>query len=147
MCTQPGRYWNKSQKLQINTLQSNLNFESLDASMIYQLFRTFSLVPNPTQGWGKKPTKNDKCIADDIERIHHLRNECAHRCDTCIDQATFDKFFVQFREITLRIASDYEHELTAIFRDSLDPNRQKDLEEVHQKLEDIKGIFIIHLCL
>lgn len=147
MCTNSRRYWNESQKLQIKTLQSSLNFKSLDASMLYQLFRKYSFVPDPTQGWGKVPTESDKCTADDIERIHHLRNECAHRCDTCIDQATFDNYFVLFHKITQRIASDYEHELSAIYRDSLDPKRQKELEEALQKLEDIKGIFIIYFFL
>ncbi|XP_052103379.1 uncharacterized protein LOC127736829 [Mytilus californianus] len=141
MCTQHGRNWDKSQTLQINKLQSNFGYTSLDASLLYQLFRTFSFVPNPTQGWGQIPAKRDTNIADDIEQIRLLRNECAHRCDTCIDPTVFDNYFLQFREITHRIAADYEHELTAIARESLDSKRQIDLEIALQELVDIKEQF------
>lgn len=146
MCTMSRCTWDKPQKVQIQKLQSSLSYESLDTSMLYQLFKRFQfVVKDPTRGWGKEPFKCDIRIADDIERIRLFRNKTAHRCNTCIDQTDFDNYFVQFREITQRIAADYEHELTAIADDSLDPKRQTQLTESLQELEDIKGIYNIYL--
>lgn len=135
-----GYKWDKSQQLQIQTLLSGQNYESLDASMLYQIFRRFNFVPAPTSGWGREPTNTDLTIGDDIERIRILRNKTAHRCDTCIDQTDFDDYFLQFREITHRIAVGYEHELTAIQECSLDPERQNELEKALKQLENIKGV-------
>lgn len=141
----PGCKWDKSQILQIQKLQLSLSYESLDASMLYQLFRRFNFVTPPTQGWGIEPANCDIEMADDIERIRLLRNKTAHRCDTCIDQTEFDNYFVQFLKITQRIAPNHEHELTAIAEDSLDPQRQIQLIEALHELEDIKGIYNIYL--
>lgn len=147
LCNIPSCKWDKSQSFQIQQLKLRQSYESLDASMLYQLFRRFSFVAAPTQGWGKDPTNCDFEIADDIERIRHLRNKSAHRCDTCIDQTEFDNYFLQFHEITHRVAVSYEHELTAIAEGSLDPNRQIALMEALQELEDMKGIYTIYLIL
>lgn len=138
-----GAHWNYSEESQVNTLKSNNNYESLDASMLYKLFRTFRCVNNPTQGWGHEPTNNDLSISDDIERIRILRNRSAHRCDTRIDQTEFENQFLQFHDITRRISSDHENELIAIETDSLDPNRQIELERALNELEDIKGMYTI----
>lgn len=146
-CTLPGCNWDKSQKLQIQQLKLSRSYESLDTSMLYQLFKRFSFVTAPTQGWGRDPQNCDFEIADDIERIRLLRNKSAHRYDTCIDQTEFDNYFLQFREITQRVAVSYEHELTAIAEGSLDPNTQIALMEALQKLEDNKGINTIYLIM
>lgn len=146
-CTMPSFKWDKSQQLQIQKLHLSLSYESLDASMLYQLFRRFSIVTPPTHGWGGEPANCDFEIADDIERIRLFRNKTAHRCDTCIDQTEFDNYFAQFRGITQRIAPEYEHELIAIADDSLDPTRQKQLIQALQELEDIKGICNIYLLI
>lgn len=134
--------WNKSENLQIETIQSHQNYESLNSSMLYRLLRLFSLVGPPTKGWGREPYHVDLNTADDIERIHRMQNELANRCDTRIDQTEFDNYFVQFREITQRIAAKYEHELRAIAEDSIDPKRQNELEVTPQKSEDIKGMYL-----
>ncbi|XP_076109021.1 uncharacterized protein LOC143077017 [Mytilus galloprovincialis] len=141
LCIKPGVHWNYSEKSQVNTLKSSNNYESLDASMLYKLFRTFTCVDEPTQGWGKLPTNYDLSISDDIERIRILRNKSAHRCDTRIDQTEFENQFLQFHDITRRISIDHENELTAIETDSLDHKRQIELEKALHELEDIKERF------
>lgn len=142
LCTICSNKWDRSQHLQIQTIQSHQSYESLNSSMLYRLFRQFSLVPPPTQGWGREPYRVDRNTADDIERIHRMQNEIANRCDTRIDQTEFDNYFVQFREITQRIAAKYEHELRAIAEDSIDPKRQNELEVTPQKSEDMKGMYL-----
>lgn len=145
LCMKPGVHWNYSEKSQVNTLKSSNNYESLDASMLYKLFRTFTCVDEPTQGWGKLPANYDISISDDIERIRILRNKSAHRCDTRIDQTEFENQFLQFHDITRRISIDHENELTAIETDSLDHKRQIELEKALHELEDIKGMYTICL--
>lgn len=52
------------------------DYSKFDVGLLYKLIR--NLCPDPSLGpakkWGKKPTKNDVCVVDDIERIRELRN-------------------------------------------------------------------------
>lgn len=139
LCINSQKYWTLSEKSQINTLNVSDSYKSLDISLLYKLVKMFPCVPNPTQGWGQKPTKNDLSISDDIERIRILRNNAAHRSNTRVDQDDFNDFFLQFHEIARRSSMDVDHKLTELETTSLDPQKQIDKEKALIELEDVKG--------
>jgi hypothetical protein len=54
--------------LSLNTL-INRKYDNIDFTTLYKLMRSFSLLDDPTQGWGKQPTNADVTISDDAGAI------------------------------------------------------------------------------
>ena len=52
-------------------------YKNFDITLLYTLLRNLNLsgLSPPTNGWGRQPGMTSASLADDIERIHTLRNE------------------------------------------------------------------------
>lgn len=50
------------------------DYSEFDVTLLYKFIRNLCPTLEPTNKWGNKPTKNDVCVGDDIERIRVLRN-------------------------------------------------------------------------
>lgn len=76
-----------------DTLKKNLtSSRDLDISLMYVMIRNSTINPiKPTNEWGKKPSENDICIADDIERIRHGRNLICHEKALNMETSEFNK--------------------------------------------------------
>lgn len=76
-----------------DTLKKKLtSSRDLDISLMYVMIRNSTINPiKPTNGWGKKPSENDICIADDIERIRLGRNLICHENALNMETSEFNK--------------------------------------------------------
>lgn len=93
----------KAQQRILRKLRTGRSFDLLDITLMYKLMRELSLIHTPSKGWGQHPNSSDLTIADDIERIRIFRNTFVHRTGIKMDQNTFEKYFLQFRNIGHRI--------------------------------------------
>lgn len=93
----------KAQQRSLRKLRTGRSFDLLDITLMYKLMRELSLIHTPSKGWGQHPNSSDLTIADDIERIRIFRNTFVHRTGIKMDQNTFEKYFLQFRNISHRI--------------------------------------------
>lgn len=70
------------------------DYSKFDVALLYKLIRNLCPSLEPTNKWGQKPTVNDVCIGDDIERIRVLRNEYfAHTESAEISDDDFKKLW------------------------------------------------------
>jgi hypothetical protein len=69
----------------------------------YKLMRSFSILDDPKQGWGKNPTNTDVTISDDVERLRFARNKIVHRIKADIDLIEMSDYFSNIVNITQRI--------------------------------------------
>jgi hypothetical protein len=64
--------------------------QDCDTSVLYRLLRGICpRLPTPAKGWNKQPGPRDVGVADDIERIHFLRNELSHLTNAEISDVDF----------------------------------------------------------
>lgn len=64
----------------------------LDISLMYVMIRNSTINPiKPKNGWGKKPSENDRDTADDIERIRLGRNRICHENALNMETSEFNK--------------------------------------------------------
>jgi hypothetical protein len=57
-----------SPRVSLNNL-TNRTYDNIDFTLLYKLMRSFSILDDPKQGWGKQPTNTDVTISDDVERL------------------------------------------------------------------------------
>lgn len=50
-----------------------------------------SKLAKPKRDWGKRPYKNARGVADDVERIHFYRNDISHLDASEMETAVFNK--------------------------------------------------------
>jgi hypothetical protein len=86
----------------LNTL-TNRTYDNIDFTLLYKLMRSFSILDDPKQGWGKQPTNMDVTISDDVERLRFVRNKIVHRRKADIDLIEMSKYFSNIVNITQRI--------------------------------------------
>jgi hypothetical protein len=86
----------------LNTL-TNRTYDYIDFTTLYKLMRSFSLLVDPSQGWGKQPTNADVTISDDVERLRTMRNKIVHRIKADIDLIEMNDYFSNIVNITERI--------------------------------------------
>ncbi|CAC5399556.1 unnamed protein product [Mytilus coruscus] len=107
----------------------------------------FSLIQQPTKGWGNFPDQTDVTIADDVERIRILRNEIAHRHNTNIEDKLFEEYFAGFRDICHRIdqyfsgGTGYEQSIIDCKTFSMDIQMKNKYENALKELENMKMRF------
>lgn len=70
------------------------DYSKFDVTLLYKLIRNLCPTLEPTNKWGARPTVNDVCVGDDIERIRELRNVCfAHTVSAEISDDDFKKLW------------------------------------------------------
>ena len=90
------------ERASLNTL-TNRTYDNIDFTTLYKLMRSFSLLVEPTQGWGNQPTNADVTISDDVERLRFVRNKIVHRIKADIDLIEMNDYFSNIVNITQRI--------------------------------------------
>lgn len=84
---------------------ANTGYDNLDISSLYHIIRSFHLLPEPNQGWGKPPLPEDINKQDDVERMKNLRNDIVHRQTGDLSESERTDFFKQSLEIAKRMDS------------------------------------------
>ena len=91
--------------LDVHASTGTIKNTDCDISLIYSLFRNIptTLVP-PTQGWGKVPQLGDVGVTDDLERIHHGRNELiGHARGASITDGDFTAQLSDIKNVVTRL--------------------------------------------
>jgi hypothetical protein len=90
------------ERVSLNTL-INRTYDNIDFTLLYKLMRSFSILDDPKQGWGKQPTNTDVTISDDVERLRFARNKIVHRIKADIDLIEMSDYFSNIVNIAQRI--------------------------------------------
>ena len=90
------------ERVSLNTL-ANRTYDNIDFTTMYKLMRSFSLLVQPTQGWGNQPTNADVTTSDNVERLRFVRNKIVHRTKADIDLIEMNDYFSDIVNITQRI--------------------------------------------
>jgi hypothetical protein len=90
------------ERVSLKTL-TNRTYDKIDFSLLYKLVRSFSILVDPTQGWGKQPKNADVTISDDVERLRIVRNKIVHRIKADINLIEMNENFSNIVNITQRI--------------------------------------------
>jgi hypothetical protein len=133
--------------------------QDCDASVLYRLLRAIctcpticrNICPNiavPSKGWGEEPGAADFKIEDDIERIHHLRNDVSHVTSAEICDADFQQHWHMMKGVCGRLdavlGSKYVAAMDLLEVQAIDPNMEQSLVDqlshMHQQDMDIKKI-------
>ncbi|XP_052079013.1 uncharacterized protein LOC127717274 [Mytilus californianus] len=147
-CVPVLKYFSPKQETILTKLQYSNTYKSLDITLIYRLLRQFSLISQPTKGWGYIPDIVDITLGDDIERIRCYRNQIAHRVDTNIDNNEFNDYFDKFRNIGNKMdlyfdqKTDYERRIIWHKTCILDAAMQTKYENAMKEMEHIKLRFV-----
>lgn len=105
------------------------DYSRFDVPLLYKLIRNLCPTLEPTNKWGNKPTVNDVCVGDDIERIRVLRNAYfAHTESAEISDDEFKKLWHDVKCVVNRCQqfttskgckTDYNQMLTDLERRTL----------------------------
>jgi hypothetical protein len=90
------------ERVSLNTL-INKTYNNIDFSTLYKLMRSFSILDDPKQGWGNKPTHMDVTISDEVERLRFVRHKIVHRMKADINLIEMSDYFSNIENITQRI--------------------------------------------
>lgn len=134
------------ERVRLNTL-TNRTYDNIDFITMYKLMRSFSLLDDPTQGWGKQPTNADVTISDDVERLRIVRNKIVHRIKADIDLIEMNDYFSNIVHITQRIdtylgklpAQGFDREILHFQTHCMDSEMEQKYYQALKDIEDIKG--------
>lgn len=81
-------------------------YNKFDISLLYKLMRYLCPQLQPTENWGKTPSKSAVGVGDDIERIRILRNiNLGHRTSAKIKNSKFNRLWGHAKRIIQRLES------------------------------------------
>ena len=144
------------ESVSLNTL-TNKTYDDIDFTTLYKLMRSFLLLAEPTQGWGKQPTNADVTISDDVERLRIMRNKIVHRIKADIDLIEMSDYFSNIVNITQRIDTNlgklpdqgFAREVLNFQTRCMDPEMEQKYHQALKDIEDIEGskllVFQIYL--
>jgi hypothetical protein len=126
---------------------TNGTYDGIDFTLLFRLIRMFSLLDEPTQGWGKLPRHVDVTISDDVDRLRIIRNKIVHRIKADIDLIEMNIYFSNIVNITQRIdtylgkQSDqgFTSEVLNFQTHSMDSEMVQKYYQALKDIEDIKG--------
>ncbi|CAC5397238.1 unnamed protein product [Mytilus coruscus] len=143
--TNPALYGilNADEKSILETLNSE-KYNLCDAGLLYKILR--HILPEPTNGWGKKPGFNNFTITDDIERVRLLRNKIFHRPLADITELEEWDTIKDVLEIADRIDQylkkksneGFKKEVTDLSSCSLDPKLEEENVKLGLEVESLK---------
>ena len=130
----------------LDTLTSG-TYDYIDFTLLYKLMRSFPLLDDPTQGWGKQPTIADVTISDDVERLRFVRNKLAHSIKADIDLIDMNHYFSNILNIAQRIDTylgkqqdqGFTREVLNFKTHSMDSDMEQKYYQALKNIEDIKG--------
>ena len=130
----------------LNTL-INKTYNNIDFSTLYKLMRSFSILDDPKQGWGKNPTNTDVTISDEVERLRFARNKIVHRIKADIDLIEMSDYFSNIVNITQRIDTNlgklpdqgFAREVLNFQTHCMDSEMEQKYYQALKDSEDIKG--------
>ena len=134
------------ERASLNTLTSG-TYDYIDFTLLYKLMRSFPLLVDPTQGWGKQPTIKDVTISDDVERLRIVRNKLVHRIKADIDLIDMNNIFSDILNITQRIDTylgkqqdqGFTREVLNFQTHSMDPDLEQKYYQALKTIEDMEG--------
>jgi hypothetical protein len=134
------------ERVSLKTL-TNGTYDCIDFTLLYKLMRSFPLLVDPTQGWGKQPTIEDVTISDDVERIRIVRNKLVHRIKADIDLIEMNHYFSNILKITQRIDTylskqqdqGFTREVLNFQTHSMDSDMEQKYYQALKDIEDMKG--------
>jgi hypothetical protein len=134
------------ERVSLDTLTSG-TYDYIDFTLLYKLMRSFPLLVDPTQGWGKQPNIKDVTISDDVERLRIVRNKLVHRIKADIDLIDMNNIFSDILNITQRIDTylgkqqdqGFTREVLNFQTQSMDPDVEQKYYHALKTIEDIKG--------
>ena len=130
----------------LDTLTSG-TYDYIDFTLLYKLMRSFSIVDDPKQGWGKQPTNTDVTISDEVERLRFARNKIVHRINADIDLKEMNNYFSNIVNITQRLDTNlgklpdqgFAREVLNFQTHCMDPEMVQKYYQALKDIEDIKG--------
>jgi hypothetical protein len=137
------------ERISLNTL-TNRTYDNIDFITMYKLLRSFSLLDDPTQGWGKQPTNADVTISDDVERLRIARNKIVHRIKADINSIEMSDYFSTIVHITQRIytylGKGFAREVLNFQTHCMDSEMEQKYYQALKDIEDIKGSKLLVKC-
>ena len=141
------------ERVSLNTL-INRTYDNIDFITLYKLMRLFSLLDDPTQGWGKQPTNADVTISDDVERLRFAQNKIVHRIKPDIDLIEMSDYFSSIVNITQRINTylgqppdqGFAREVLNFQTHCMDSEMEQKYYQALKDIEDIKGSKLLVKC-
>jgi hypothetical protein len=134
------------ERVSLDTLTGG-TYDYIDFTLLYKLMRSFPLLDDPTQGWGKQPTIADVTISDDVERLRFVRNKLVHRIKADIDMIDMNHYFSNILNIAQRIDAylgkqqdqGFTREVLNFQTHSMDSDMEQNYYQALKNIEDIKG--------
>ncbi|CAG2211627.1 unnamed protein product [Mytilus edulis] len=142
LCSDNWNLFTYEEQNKLNSLKSSKTYDLLDIPLAYRLLRQFGIINEPTNKWGKPPSRTDSSTGDDIERIRFLRNNYAHRSNINVTQSEFDTTFSTFKEICHRMdkyfnndcASGYENDVSRIKTTPMDNQLRQKIPKISSRV-------------
>ena len=136
----------RDERVSLKTL-INSTYDNIDFTLLYKLMRSFSILDDPKQGWGKQPTNTDVTISDDVERLRFARNKIVHRIKADIDSIEMSDYFSNIVKITQRIDKNlgklpdqgFAREVLNFQTHCMDSEMEQKYYQALKDIEDIKG--------
>ena len=134
------------ERVSLNTL-INRTYDNIDFTLLYKLMRSFSILDDPKQGWGKQPTNTDVTISDDVERLRFTRNKIVHCTKADIDLVEMSDYFSNIVNITQRIDTNlgklpdqgFAREVLNCQTHCMESEMEQQYYQSLKDIEDIKG--------
>jgi hypothetical protein len=134
------------ERASLNTL-TNTTYDNINFTLLYKLLRSFSLLDDPKQGWGKQPTNTDVTISDDVERLRFVRHKIVHRIKADIDLIEMSDYFSNIVNITQRIDTNlgklpdqgFAREVLNFQTHCMDSEMEQKYYQALKDIADIKG--------
>ena len=136
----------RDERVSLKTL-INSTYDNIDFTLLYKLMRSFSILDDPKQGWGKQPTNTDVTISDDVERLRFARNKIVHRIKADIDSIEMSDYFSNIVKITQRIDKNlgklpdqgFAREVLNFQTHCMDFEMEQKYYQALKDIEEIKG--------
>ena len=106
------------------------NYDDMDISLLYILFRNVCLIQPHNRGWGNTPDSTDRSVSANIDRIREARNRCGHSTSG-MSNTEFYQVWSEIRSAVvdldkaLRIGNKYQKEVDLMRNDTMDPVMEK----------------------
>ena len=134
------------ERVSLKTL-TNRTYDNIDFTLLYKLIRSFSILDDPKEGWGKQPTNTDVTISDDVERLRFARNKIVHRIKADINLIEMNDYFSNIVNITQRIDTHlgklpdqgFTREVLNFKTHCMDSEMEQKYYQALKDIEDIKG--------
>ncbi|XP_062596131.1 uncharacterized protein LOC134257544 isoform X2 [Saccostrea cucullata] len=89
--------------------KSTPSSSTFDVTIMYKLLRNYGQnLPEPSNGWGKKPHIAQKRKTDDVERIRFYRNEVEHKttANSIMEEEDFDIKWKDLSQAIIRLSGE-----------------------------------------